>query len=66
MTPTHALVSDITPNRCTIVCVGSEDDCREAATDDRQQVLPLDPEIAVPEEGTRGWISRETGMVWGK
>jgi len=65
---THAVVTDITPNRCTVQFVGSLDECYEYMGDDSdgngmQAILECMPG-EVPEEGMRAY--RLDGKVWGK
>ncbi len=62
---THVAVSDVTPNRCTIVAAGDEDDCREACTDDTMQVMRMAPGTVL---GTNLEIGERAhhadGQVW--
>lgn len=66
----HALVRDVTATRCTVVMIGTEDECRGAATDDRDRVMVCETDEALPEIGERAYWSDAGGdpepHVWGK
>ena len=63
---THAVVTGITPNRCTVQFVGSHEDCYEFLVNypDVDGAILECSTGEVPEEGTRAY--RLDGMVWGK
>lgn len=41
----YALLTDVTTNRGTVVTTGTEDECRDASTDDRQVVARIDGSV---------------------
>lgn len=47
---THALCSDVTPHRCTVAAVGTEEYCRAAADelgDDDTTIMTIRPRMTV-------------------